>query len=155
MQTKARELLLEQARALLESESNAIANAANLSALIFAQVPDLNWAGFYFVDGDSLVLGPFQGNLACTRIPLGQGVCGTAAQRRETLRIDNVHDFAGHIACDSASESELVVPLIKAQTLLGVLDIDSPRQQRFNADDQSMFEQLAACWLDNSDVHKA
>jgi len=152
MQDTERELLVQQALSVLESEHNAIANAANLCALIFDAVPRLNWTGFYFVEGDSLILGPFQGKLACTRIPVGQGVCGTAVAQRETLSVDNVHDFDGHIACDSASESELVVPLIKDGKVYGVLDIDSPHQNRFDAADQAMFEQLASCWLENSDL---
>lgn len=152
MQDNERNLLIQQVQAVLESEPNAIANAANLSALVFDSVPRLNWAGFYFLQDDTLVLGPFQGKLACTRIPMGQGVCGSAAEQRKTLRVDDVHSFDGHIACDSASESEIVVPLIKDGKLLGVLDIDSPHQGRFDENDQLMFEQLADCWLSNSDV---
>ncbi len=150
MQDSERELLVQQACSVLESEPNAIANAANLSAIIFDAVPRLNWVGFYFLEGDTLILGPFQGKVACTRIPLGQGVCGSAAARRETLRVDDVHSFDGHIACDSASESELVVPLIRNEKVIGVLDIDSPHQQRFTEADQLMFERLADCWLENS-----
>ncbi len=152
MQNNERSLLLQQVRAVLESEPNAIANAANLSALIFDAVPRLNWAGFYFLHEDTLILGPFQGKLACTRIPMGQGVCGTAAEQRKTLRVDDVHSFDGHIACDSASESEIVVPLIKNGKVLGVLDIDSPHQGRFDESDQLMFEQLADCWITNSEI---
>ncbi len=152
MQDIERELLIQQVNAVLDNEPNAIANAANLCALIFASVPRLNWVGFYFLEGDTLVLGPFQGKLACTRIPVGQGVCGSAVAQGETLRIDNVHGFDGHIACDTASESELVVPLIKHEKVWGVLDIDSPHQQRFDEQDQIMFEQLAASWLANSEL---
>src|SRR5688500_14470845 len=126
----------EQARALLQGERDLTANAANLAALIFHTLPDLNWAGFYWVKGAELVLGPFQGKPACVRIALGKGVCGTAAQRRTTLIVPNVHEFDGHIACDSASNSEIVLPLITAQgELLGVLDLDSPRFERFDAQD--------------------
>lgn len=152
MQDNERTILLQQVQAVLESEPNAIANAANLSALIFDTVPRLNWAGFYFLHDDTLILGPFQGKLACTRIPMGQGVCGSAAEQRKTLRVDDVHGFDGHIACDSASESEIVVPLVKGGQVLGVLDIDSPYQGRFNEDDQLMFEQLAHCWITNSEI---
>lgn len=150
MQASDRKLLIQQAQSVLENEPDAIANAANLSALIFEQVPRLNWAGFYFLRDDELVLGPFQGKLACTRIPMGQGVCGTAAAQRQTLRVDDVHSFDGHIACDSASESELVVPLVRDDRVIGVLDIDSPYRDRFDSDDQVMFEQLANIWLSNS-----
>ncbi len=152
MQDNERTLLLQQVQAVLESEPNAIANAANLSALIFNAVPRLNWAGFYFLHDDTLILGPFQGKLACTRIPMGHGVCGSAAEQRKTLRIDDVHSFDGHIACDSASESEIVVPLVKDGQVLGVLDIDSPHQGRFDEDDQLMFEQLADYWITNSEI---
>jgi GAF domain-containing protein len=144
--------LLQQAEALLGSEPDPIANAANLAALIFERVDNINWAGFYFLDGDELVLGPFQGRLACTRIPVGQGVCGTAAARRETQRIADVDAFDGHIACDSASRSELVVPLCTDGRVIGVLDIDAPVVDRFDADDQARFEALAACWLAHSDL---
>ncbi|MGY0504867.1 GAF domain-containing protein [Luteimonas sp. e5] len=141
--------LLEQARALMHGESDRIANAANLSALLFNALPDLNWAGFYFFDGTELVVGPFQGLPACVRIPLDKGVCGAAASRRQSQRVDDVDAFPGHIACDSASRSELVVPLIgKDDALIGVLDLDSPNPARFDADDQRGIEAIAQAWLD-------
>ena len=143
--------LLEQARALLHGEADRIANAANLSALVYHALPDLNWVGFYFFDGTELVVGPFQGLPACVRIPLDKGVCGAAARSRETQRIEDVHAFPGHIACDSASNSELVVPLVGADgALLGVFDLDSPRRARFDAEDQAGLEALAAAFLQAS-----
>ena len=135
--------LLEELQSLLHGESDMIARAANTAALIFARVPDLNWAGFYFLRGDTLVVGPFQGLPACTRIPMGKGVCGTAAAKRETIVVPDVHAFEGHIACDSASQSEIVVPLIIDGALVGVLDIDSPRLDRFGEAEKQMFESVA------------
>ncbi len=135
--------LAAQARGLLSVETDVIANAANLAALLFMELEQVNWVGFYFLKGDELVLGPFQGSPACVRIPMGQGVCGTAAQSRETQRVDDVEKFDGHIACDAASRSELVVPLILNNELLGVLDIDSPITHRFSAADQIMLEEVA------------
>ncbi|MEN5427740.1 GAF domain-containing protein [Stenotrophomonas pennii] len=140
--------LLDQARGLVHGESDRIANAANLSALIYHAVPDLNWAGFYLFDGTELVVGPFQGLPACVRIPLHKGVCGAAATERVTQRIDDVDAFPGHIACDSASRSELVVPLVKDGALIGVLDLDSPLLARFDADDQAGLEAIAAVFVD-------
>src|SRR6476620_10697520 len=135
--------LAEQARALLHGEPDRIANAANLSALVYHALPQLNWAGFYFFDGTELVVGPFQGLPACVRIPLDKGVCGAAATTRQTQRIEDVHAFPGHIACDSASRSEVVVPLIARDgTLLGVFDLDSPEPDRFDADDQRGLEAI-------------
>src|SRR6218665_1333504 len=128
--------LLAQARALVHGEADRIANAANLSALVYHALPQLNWVGFYFYDGKELVVGPFQGLPACVRIPLSKGVCGAAASSRQTQRIEDVDAFPGHIACDSASRSELVVPLVHNGELIGVLDIDSPVIARFDADDQ-------------------
>lgn len=142
------EQLLAQARALMHGEPDRIANAANLSALLFNALPDLNWAGFYFFDGRELVVGPFQGLPACVRIPLDKGVCGAAASTRATQRVEDVEAFPGHIACDSASRSELVVPLYRGDTLLGVLDLDSPRVGRFDADDQAGIEAIAQAFLD-------
>lgn len=140
--------LLEQARALMSGESDRIANAANLSALVYHALPDLNWVGFYFHDGNELVVGPFQGLPACVRIPLDKGVCGAAARTRQTQRVDDVHAFPGHIACDSASNSELVVPLVdRGGNLVGVFDLDSPRHARFDADDQAGLEALAAAFI--------
>src|ERR1700675_4294315 len=124
-----------QLTALFVGERNGLANSANMSALIYETLPDLNWAGFYFLQGRELVLGPFQGKVACVRIALGQGVCGTAAERRETVVVADVHEFPGHIACDAASRSEIVVPLIQYGRLLGVLDLDSPLLARFDHDD--------------------
>ena len=142
--------LLEQARALMHGETDRIANAANLSALLFNALPDLNWAGFYFFDGRELVVGPFQGLPACVRIPLDKGVCGAAASTRQTQRIEDVDAFPGHIACDSASRSELVVPLFDGDTLVGVFDLDSPLPGRFDAIDQQGIEAIARAWLEAS-----
>jgi GAF domain-containing protein len=139
--------ILTELRALLTGESDPIANAANTAAFIFQRIPDLNWAGFYFLRGDTLVVGPFQGLPACTRIPLGRGVCGTAATRRETIVVPDVHEFEGHIACDSASRSEIVVPLIVHGGLYGVLDIDSPVPDRFGAAERQLFETLARIFI--------
>lgn len=125
-----------QAESLLEGENDQIANAANLSALLFDALPGVNWVGFYFLRGEELVVGPFQGRPACVRIPLGKGVCGAAAATAAPLRVTDVHEFDGHIACDPASRSELVVPLIRDGKLLGVLDIDSPYAGRFSAEDE-------------------
>ena len=143
--------LLEQARALLHGERDRIANAANLSALVHHALPGLNWVGFYFFDGNELVVGPFQGLPACVRIPLDKGVCGAAARTRLTQRIEDVNAFPGHIACDSASNSELVVPLVAADgALIGVFDLDSPRRARFDADDQAGLEALANAFIQAS-----
>ena len=140
--------LADQLQALLAGESDLIANAANTAALIYHTLPDINWAGFHFLKDDELILGPFHGKPACTRIPLGKGVCGTAAKQRKTLVIPDVHKFPAHIACDSASNSEIVVPLIKNNKLLGVLDIDSPSLGRFDADDQKGLERLTGIFID-------
>jgi L-methionine (R)-S-oxide reductase len=129
--------LHEQMSALFAGERNGLANAANMSALLYEALPNVNWVGFYFVQGRELVLGPFQGKVACVRIALGQGVCGTAAERRETVIVPDVHAFPGHIACDAASRSEIVVPLIQNGRLLGVLDLDSPQLARFDHEDRS------------------
>ncbi len=147
--TPAYTLLVNQARSLLSGQAHRIANAANLSALIFHELPDLNWAGFYFLEGDTLVVGPFQGKPACVHIPLGKGVCGTAAARRETQRVADVRAFDGHIACDAASESEIVVPLVQGDRVIGVLDIDSPIRDRFSAQDQAGIEALAQVYIDS------
>jgi L-methionine (R)-S-oxide reductase len=145
------EELLRQARGLLEGERDLVANAANLSALIWQIVPDLNWAGFYFMKGGELVLGPFQGKPACVRIAVGKGVCGTAVSTRSTMLVEDVHAFPGHIACDAASNSELVVPLISGGHVHGVLDLDSPQLRRFDAVDQRGFEQLVAFLMTATD----
>jgi GAF domain-containing protein len=131
------------AAALTDGEPDAIANMANVAALLWESLPDLNWAGFYRNVGGELVLGPFQGRAACIRIPFGKGVCGTAAETRQPQRIDDVHAFPGHIACDSASASELVVPLVHDGHLLGVLDLDSPIKGRFDAADEAGCLELA------------
>ena len=143
--------LADQARGLLEGERDPIANAANLSALIWQSLPNLNWVGFYFVKGRELVIGPFQGKPACVRIALGSGVCGTAAAGAKTIVVPDVHAFAGHIACDTQSNSELVVPLLKDGRVLGVLDLDSPLYGRFAADDSAGIEALARIWVEASD----
>ena len=139
--------LARDLQALLAGERDLVANAANTAALIYGALPDLNWAGFYLYKSGELVLGPFQGKPACVRIALGRGVCGTAAARRETVLVEDVHQFPGHIACDSASNSEIVVPLVRGSELLGVLDIDSPRFRRFGAADQRGLERLAQIFL--------
>ncbi|APO95187.1 GAF domain-containing protein [Xanthomonas vesicatoria] len=139
--------LTAQAQALVHGEPDRIANAANLAALIFNSLPSLNWAGFYFYDGRELVVGPFQGLPACVRISLDKGVCGAAATTRQSQRIADVDAFPGHIACDSASRSELVIPLVKGETLIGVLDLDSPELDRFDADDQHGLEAIAQVFV--------
>ncbi|CAM4311184.1 GAF domain-containing protein [Paenibacillus phoenicis] len=136
--------VLSQLQALISGETNQVANLANAAALLNHYLEDINWVGFYLYDGNELVLGPFQGLPACIRIPLGKGVCGTSAERRETLRVEDVHAFPGHIACDAASNSEIVVPIVKEDRLIGVLDIDSPRKGRFDAEDQAFLEQFVA-----------
>lgn len=144
--------LTSQLGGLLTGERDFIANAANTSALLYQMMPDLNWAGFYFLRAnDELVLGPFQGKVACVRIPKGKGVCGAAVQRRETVLVEDVHAFPGHIACDSASRAELVVPLIAGGKVLGVIDLDSPSPSRFDADDQAGIEKVAAIFLAATD----
>jgi L-methionine (R)-S-oxide reductase len=141
--------LAEQLAALLAGEADRIANAANVAALIYHALPDLNWAGFYFRQGAELVLGPFQGKPACVRIPVGHGVCGTAASRAAALVVPDVLDFPGHIACDPVSRSELVVPLIEAGAVLGVLDLDSPLLARFDGVDREGCERLVALFLEH------
>jgi len=136
--------LAGQIDGLLANEADVTANLANAAAAIYHTLPSLNWAGFYLARGPGLVLGPFQGKPACVRIPMGRGVCGTAAQQRQSMLVPDVHAFPGHIACDSASQSELVVPLIRGETLIGVLDLDSPLLARFDAHDQAGCEALVA-----------
>ena len=144
---------LDQALAgLVAGERDGIANLANAAALLFAWLADLNWAGFYLIRGTGLVVGPFQGQPACVRIALGQGVCGTAAATRRTLIVPDVHAFPGHIACDAASNSEIVVPLVKDGRLLGVMDLDSPRLARFDAEDGRGLEAFAARLVAASDL---
>ncbi|PVZ09237.1 MULTISPECIES: GAF domain-containing protein [unclassified Pseudomonas] len=140
-------LLCAQLKALLADERDFVANAAQFSAFLYSEVPDLNWAGFYLNREQTLVLGPFQGKVACVRIPFGRGVCGAAAATLQTQRVEDVHAFPGHIACDSASNSELVVPLVKDGQLWGVLDLDSPLAGRFSESDQRGIEALVAIFL--------
>jgi len=144
-------LLAAQVQALFADERDFIANAAQFSAFLYNQVDDLNWAGFYLNRNEELVLGPFQGQVACVRIPFSRGVCGAAAATRQTQRVEDVHAFPGHIACDSASNSELVIPLVKAGRLIGVLDLDSPKIGRFSEADQAGLERLAAVFLELTD----
>jgi GAF domain-containing protein len=139
--------LAVQLLSLLKGEHDLIANAANFSALLFNSLPNVNWAGFYFLQGEELVLGPFQGNPACVRIPLGKGVCGVAAQQCETIIVPNVHEFPGHIACDVASNSEIVVPLFDGERLLGVLDLDSPTIGRFDDQDAEGLNELVTVFV--------
>ena len=140
-----------QLRSLLEGERDFIANAANLSSLLYHSLPDLNWAGFYLLKEGELVLGPFQGKPACVRIAMGKGVCGTAAEQRQTVLVENVQEFPGHIACDSESNSEIVVPLIKDHQLIGVLDLDSPLFRRFDDEDARGLNELVDIFLTLSD----
>jgi GAF domain-containing protein len=140
--TQTYEILLKQAKAIISDEYDWIANLANLSALLFNQLEDINWAGFYLIKEEQLVLGPFQGQVACIRIDIGKGVCGTAALTRETQVVVNVHSFAGHISCDAASNSEIVVPIMVNNELIGVLDIDSPIFSRFDEEDKQGLENL-------------
>ncbi|MFJ4443674.1 GAF domain-containing protein [Pseudomonas sp. NPDC089422] len=144
-------LLAAQVQALFADERDFIANAAQFSAFLYNQVDDLNWAGFYLNRNEELVLGPFQGQVACVRIPFSKGVCGAAAATRQTQRVEDVHAFPGHIACDSASNSELVIPLVKEGRLIGVLDLDSPKLARFSEVDQVGLERLAAIFLELTD----
>ena|SRR5579872_4426603 len=144
--------LLLQARGLFEGERDALANSANLSALLFNGLPDLNWSGFYWLKSDGLVLGAFQGKPACVRIALGKGVCGTAARDRKTIVVPDVDAFPGHIACDSASRSEIVIPLVHRGAVLGVLDVDSPKLARFDEEDARGLEALATLFIESSDL---
>lgn len=141
--------LCRQLEALLHGERDPIANAANMSALLFQTMPDLNWAGFYFLQGGELVLGPFQGKPACVRIAVGKGVCGTAVERRQSMLVEDVHAFPGHIACDAASQSELVVPLMRSGEVIGVLDLDSPRVARFDAEDRDGLERAVRIYTNS------
>jgi len=144
--------LAAQARALFQGERDATANAANLSSLVFHSLPGLNWSGFYWLKDGGLVLGPFQGKPACVRIAIGKGVCGTAARDRKTIVVPDVHKFPGHIACDSASNSEIVVPIVRGGRVVGVLDVDSPEFARFDAEDARGLEALVAAFLDSTDL---
>jgi GAF domain-containing protein len=146
------EMLIALGRALIDGERDGIANAANLAALVFDSLPGVNWAGVYLLRGGELVLGPFQGKPACTRIAMGKGVCGTAAAERRTVVVSDVHAFPGHIACDSASRSEIVVPLIvRGGGLVGVFDVDSPVEDRFHDDERRLVEAVAQLLVDGSD----
>jgi len=136
--------LLPTVESVVSSEPDMIANMANIAALLFEALPDINWSGFYLWKEDQLVLGPFQGRLACTRIPLGKGVCGTVAAQKTTLVVPDVHAFPGHIACDAASESEIVIPVLKEGALIGVLDIDSPIKNRFQDADRILLEKVVS-----------
>ncbi|WP_197463226.1 GAF domain-containing protein [Gluconobacter thailandicus] len=136
--------LLPTVESVVSAETDMIANMANIAALLFEALPDINWAGFYLWKEDQLVLGPFQGRLACTRIPLGKGVCGTVAQQKTTLVVPDVHAFPGHIACDAASASEIVIPVLKNSALVGVLDIDSPIKDRFQDADRILLEKIVS-----------
>ena len=140
--TQIYENLIPQIASLLQTETDAVANMANVSAALFNELPDLNWAGFYILREEELVLGPFQGKPACVRIKIGRGVCGTAAQTGQTQVVKDVHKFPGHIACDNASKSEIVIPVFKGKQLWGVLDIDSPIESRFDEVDQQYLEQV-------------
>jgi GAF domain-containing protein len=144
----------KQLAALFAGERNGLANAANMCALLYEALPKINWVGFYFLQDGELVLGPFQGKVACVRIALGRGVCGTAALRRETLVVPDVQEFPGHIACDAASRSEIVVPLIQRGQILGVLDVDSPEAARFDDEDRIGLEGAANLLLQSSELHK-
>jgi L-methionine (R)-S-oxide reductase len=146
--------LNSQLAAVLAGESNGLANAANMAAILWHSLPDLNWAGFYFLRGRELVLGPFQGKVACVRIAMGKGVCGAAAERRETVIVRDVSLFPGHIACDAASRSEIVVPLVSGGRLLGVLDLDSPLLARFDEDDAGGLSESVGVLLQHSDLSR-
>ena len=147
--------LSDQLRSLFEGERDFIANAANFSSLVYHSLPDVNWAGFYFMKDGELVLGPFQGKPACVRIAMGKGVCGTAAKQRQTILVANVHEFPGHIACDSASNSEIVVPIINDEELLGVLDLDSPLPGRFDDDDARGLNELVQVLVDSTEFEQS
>jgi L-methionine (R)-S-oxide reductase len=143
-----------QLQGLFAGEHNALANAANMCALLYQMLPDVNWVGFYFLQGGELVLGPFQGKVACVRIPMGRGVCGAAAERREILVVPDVNEFPGHIACDAASRSEIVLPLVQHGRLLGVLDLDSPKLSRFDHEDRDGLQAAANLLLNSSQLGK-
>jgi L-methionine (R)-S-oxide reductase len=143
-----------QLAGLFTGERNGLANAANMCALLYQMLPDVNWVGFYFLHGGELVLGPFQGNVACVRIALGRGVCGTAAERREILVVPDVNEFPGHIACDAASRSEIVLPLVQDGRLLGVLDLDSPKLSRFDHQDREGLDAAAKLLLNSSQLSR-
>lgn len=143
-------LFLKQVESVLKDETDCIANMANLSALLYIHLDNVNWLGFYINRNNELVLGPFQGNVACVRIPWGKGVCGTAAEKKTTIIVDDVHKFPGHIACDSASNSEIVIPVIKNGAVKAVLDIDSPKFSRFTQNDKEYLEQIIEIFILNT-----
>ena len=143
--------LLGQVRSLLSGQWDMIANAANLAALLFHELEDVNWVGFYFLKGGQLIVGPFQGLPACVSIPLGRGVCGTAAATQQIQCVRDVHEFDGHIACDVSSRSEIVIPLVRNGKVLGVLDLDSPSPGRFNGHDQALLAEIAGIYLESID----
>ncbi len=143
--------LAKSIRALLGDERDFLANAANVAAVLYQELPEVNWAGFYLLKGQDLVLGPFQGMPACTRIGPGRGVCGAAAQKQETLVVENVKEFPGHIACDSVSKSEIVIPMVRSGRLIGILDLDSPIVARFDDDDRAGLEEVVRLLLETSD----
>ena len=144
-----KQLFLEEIYALIKDEKNIIANLANISAYLNEILSNINWVGFYLLEDNELILGPFQGRVACVRIPIGKGVCGTAAYQRTTICVDDVHQFQGHIACDSHSRSEIVIPIIKEQQLLGVLDVDSPSYNRFSQKDQIFLEKVVELMVED------
>ena len=146
--------LASQLRGLLDGERNLIANAANFAALVYHALPNVNWTGFYFRHGDELVLGPFQGKPACVRIPLGQGVCGLSAVQCDTIIVPNVHEFPGHIVCDPASNSEIVIPVFDGEKLLGVLDLDSPLASRFDEQDAEGLNELVTIFVEACEGRK-
>ncbi len=146
--------LKKECKDLLSGEKDFIANASNFASLLYLRIKSLNWVGFYFIQGNELILGPFQGKPACIRIILGKGVCGTSAEKKETIVVKNVDEFPGHIACDSVSNSEIVIPLIKNNILYGVLDIDSPAFDRFSNNDKLELERLVKILIDSSDIEK-
>jgi GAF domain-containing protein len=148
---EAAEILISQAQSLMSGQRDRIANAANLSALLFQELEDVNWVGFYFLKGQELIVGPFQGKPACVSIPLGKGVCGTAAATGEIQLVPDVHAFAGHIACDVDSRSEIVIPLIHHGKVLGVLDLDSPSAGRFDEKDRLLLKKIAHIYLQSID----
>jgi L-methionine (R)-S-oxide reductase len=146
--------LATQLRSLLDGERNLIANAANFAALVYNSLPNVNWTGFYFQHGDELILGPFQGQPACVRIPVGKGVCGLSAVQLDTIIVPNVHEFPGHIACDAASNSEIVVPVFDGERLLGVLDLDSPLLERFDEQDAEGLNELVTIFVEACEGRK-
>lgn len=148
------DLLIRRVDGLLSGQRDAIANAANLAAEVFHSIGGINWCGFYFLKEGKLVLGPFQGRPACTTIALDRGVCGAAASRRETLVVPDVHQFPGHIACDAASRSEIVVPMLVEDRMIGVFDVDSPEEDRFGEEDRRLFERLVEIYLARSDLEE-